>query len=502
MAVKIVHPELAGDPEFMIRFQHEAEAAVAVGGVYTAPVLGAGPTDSPPWLATAFVAGPSLADLVARTGPLPPAAVWRLAGGLVEALQAIHAQGLVHRDLKPGNILLAPDGPRVIDFGISRALQGAHVTATRMTMGTPAFMSPEQVEGGDVGPVSDIFSLGSVLAYAATGTAPFEGGQPFAIFYKVISGEPDLSGLPEGPYGPTGPGLRALVAACLTKDPARRPTLDQLISAIATASNAFPPVAPGSFWPAAVAALIESRISPTPGMGTPPPGMRTPPVMGTPPPGMRTPPGVPAGQPMTPVPTPVATPVPGPTQYTTPPARRPGGHWIVLTASGVAVAAAIGGILALALSHGGSSTSSGTTTPSASAASAAGGSSTGASPSASSSLIAVTVCTEPADGCTVAGASQYMEVKPAKITTSGDGSAYVDKINWSSWGGSRAAGSGTLELNNCNPNCAQGTFTGYPATVTLDGLKPYGTGLEAYSTIVVQSSYSGGDRTYTSGTVP
>ncbi|HEY6789562.1 MAG TPA: serine/threonine-protein kinase, partial [Trebonia sp.] len=216
VAVKIVHPELAGDPEFMVRFQREAEAAVAVGGVYTAPVLGAGPTDNPPWLATAFVAGPSLADLVARTGPLPPAAVWRLAGGLVEALQAIHAQGLVHRDLKPGNILLAPDGPRVIDFGISRALQGAHVTATRMTMGTPAFMSPEQVEGrSDVGPVSDVFSLGSVLAYAATGTAPFDGGQPFAIFYKVISGEPDLSGLPEGPYGPTGPGLRALVAACL-----------------------------------------------------------------------------------------------------------------------------------------------------------------------------------------------------------------------------------------------------------------------------------------------
>src|SRR5579859_5296084 len=163
VAVKVVHPELAGDPEFMTRFQREAQAAAAVSGAYTAPVVGAGPADSPPWLATAFVAGPSLMDFVERSGPLPDAAVWRLAGGLVEALQAIHAQGLVHRDLKPGNILLAPDGPRVIDFGISRALQGAHVTATRMTMGTPAFMSPEQVEGrDDVGPVSDIFSLGSV----------------------------------------------------------------------------------------------------------------------------------------------------------------------------------------------------------------------------------------------------------------------------------------------------------------------------------------------------
>ncbi len=363
VAVKIVHPELAGDPEFMTRFQREAEAAAAVGGVYTAPVLGAGPTDNPPWLATAFVAGPSLADLVARTGPLPPAAVWRLAGGLVEALQAIHAQGLIHRDLKPGNILLAPDGPRVIDFGISRALQGAHVTATKMTMGTPAFMSPEQVEGREAGPASDVFSLGSVLAYATTGTAPFEGGQPFAIFYKVISGEPDLSRLPEGPYGPTGPGLRALVAACLAKDPARRPTLDQLISAIGTAGNAFPPVAPGSFWPAPVAALIESRTSAAPGAGTLPPGMGTPPGMATPP-GMGTPPGVPVGQPI--------TPVPGPMPLTTPPTRRSGGTWIVLTASGVAVAAAIGGILALALNHA-DSTSTGTTPPAASQASAVAG---------------------------------------------------------------------------------------------------------------------------------
>jgi serine/threonine protein kinase len=490
VAVKVVHPELAGDPEFMIRFQREVEAAAAVGGAYTAPVLGAGPTDSPPWLATAFVAGPSLADLVARAGPLPPAAVWRLAGGLVEALQAIHAQGLVHRDLKPANILLAPDGPRVIDFGISRALQGAHVTATRMTMGTPAFMSPEQVEGRDVGPASDVFSLGSVLAYAATGIAPFEGGQPFAIFYKVISGEPDLSRLPEGPYGPTGPGLRALVAACLAKDPARRPTLDQLISAIATAGNAFPPVAPGSFWPAPVAALIESRTSAIPGGGTPP-GTGTPPGMGTPP-------GVPARQPMTPVP----TPVPVSLQHTTPPTHRPGGHWIVLTASGVTVAAAIGGILALAVNHGSGSSSSTGTLASGTVTSPVSASPASRSPSASSSLIAVTVCTEPADGCTVAGASQYMEVKPAMITTSGDGSAYVNKITWSNWGGSEANGTGTLELNSCNPNCAQGTYTGYPATVTLDGLKPYGTGLEAYSTIVVQSPSSNMTYTYTTSTVP
>jgi hypothetical protein len=236
-----------------------------------------------------------------------------------------------------------------------------------------------------------------------------------------------------------------------------------------------------------------------------------------------TPPGVP-GQPLTPVPTPMPMPSSpsASAQHTTPPSRRSGGRWIAATASGVAVAAAIGGILALALSHGNTSStgtlggggsvtapasaSRASSSPTVSSSPAASSSVTAASsPTATSSLIAVTVCTEPADGCTLAGASQYMEVKPNQITTSGDGSAYVDKITWSSWGGSEETGAGTLELNNCNPSCAQGTYTGYPATVTLDGLKPYGTGLEAYSTIVVQSPSAPSDSntyTYTTGTVP
>ena len=131
VAVKVVHPDLARDPEFMQRFRREVAAAQAVSDAYTAAVVGAGPDDSPPWLATTFVPGPPLADLVAQAGPLPEDAVWRLAGGLAEALQAIHAQGLVHRDLKPGNILIAADGPRVIDFGISRTTSGTVVTATQ-----------------------------------------------------------------------------------------------------------------------------------------------------------------------------------------------------------------------------------------------------------------------------------------------------------------------------------------------------------------------------------
>ena len=137
VAVKVVHPELARDPEFMQRFRREVRAAESVSGAYTAPVVAAGPDDDPPWLATAFVAGPTLADLIEQAGPLPEAAAWRLAGGLIEALQAVHARGLVHRDLKPTNVLLAADGPRVIDFGISRALVGATMTASRVIMGTP-----------------------------------------------------------------------------------------------------------------------------------------------------------------------------------------------------------------------------------------------------------------------------------------------------------------------------------------------------------------------------
>ncbi len=148
----------------------------------------------------------------AGAGPLPEAAAWRLAGGLVEALQAIHGRGLVHRDLKPGNILIAADGPRVIDFGISRALHGIAITATHMTMGTPAYMSPEQAEGREIGPASDVFSLGSVLAFAATGKAPFDGGDMMSVIYRIVHAEPDLRSLP--------PALGGLVSGCLAKDPA------------------------------------------------------------------------------------------------------------------------------------------------------------------------------------------------------------------------------------------------------------------------------------------
>ena len=253
VAVKIVHRQFARDPEFVRRFRREVEAARVVSGAFTAPVVAAGPGDDPPWLATVFVPGPSLAEVIARTGPLPEPAVWRLAGGLVEALQAVHAGGLVHRDLKPANVLLAADGPRLIDFGISRALEGAAMSATSLIVGTPAFMSPEQAEGLRVGPASDVFALGSVIAFAATGAAPFGAGpsSPIVVAYRVVNAQPDLSHVPAS--------LTNLVSACLTKDPAGRPQLAQLMDAIRDGSAPYQAGWPGSYWPEPVAGMVSSR---------------------------------------------------------------------------------------------------------------------------------------------------------------------------------------------------------------------------------------------------
>jgi outer membrane protein assembly factor BamB len=251
VAVKVIHHELAGDPEFRARFRREVAAASVVNGAYTAPVIAAGPDDDPPWLATVFVPGPSLAEAVHTAGPLPPASVWRLAGGLVEALQAVHACGLVHRDLKPANVLLALDGPRVIDFGISRALEKTAMTSTGMIVGTPSFMSPEQAEGGRVGSPSDVFSLGCVIVFAATGTSPFGHGPQASLLYRVVHSAPAIAEVPGG--------LRGLAAGCLAKRPADRPTLAELQAAIVAGRAPDDGDALASFWPVAVTGLIRSH---------------------------------------------------------------------------------------------------------------------------------------------------------------------------------------------------------------------------------------------------
>jgi serine/threonine protein kinase len=247
VAIKVVHPDLASDAEFLRRFGQEVAAARAVSGIYTAPVVASGLNERPPWLATAFVPGPPLDQVVGENGPLPEQALWPLLAGLVEALQAIHACGVVHRDLKPANVLLATDGPRVIDFGISRAADGTALTAAGVVFGTPGFMSPEQAEGQSAGPASDVFALGCVVAYAAAGAGPFGTGTAAAILYRVVHSEPVLDGIP--------PRLREVIAACLAKDPAARPTLRALSGAIASGRDATGPSAV-AFWPSPVAGLI------------------------------------------------------------------------------------------------------------------------------------------------------------------------------------------------------------------------------------------------------
>jgi eukaryotic-like serine/threonine-protein kinase len=226
VAVKVVRADLAADPEFRTRFRREISVARRVSSQFTAPVLDADVDSPAPWLATAFVAGPSLADAVSQHGPLPVRAVLELAAGLAEGLRAIHAAGIVHRDLKPSNVLLAPDGPRVIDFGISRAIEASALTHTGMVVGSPGFMSPEQAEGGVVGPPTDIFSLGAVLAFAATGEGPFGTGSTPALVYRVVHNPPSLDRVPAE--------VRPLIARCLAKDPGQRPTARELLAETAS----------------------------------------------------------------------------------------------------------------------------------------------------------------------------------------------------------------------------------------------------------------------------
>jgi serine/threonine protein kinase len=225
VAVKVIRPDLAAERGFRERFAREVAAARGVSGIFTAAVVDADPDADLPWMATAYVDGPSLADVVGEHGPLPPDAVFALAAGLAEGLQAIHQAGLVHRDLKPSNVLLAADGPRVIDFGVSWTYQDSRLTDAGLVVGSPGFISPEQALDREVGPASDVFSLGAVLTYAACGQGPFGSGNAQAIMYRLVNEQPDLSAVPDQ--------LRHLVGACLAKEPGLRPTTAQLLARLA-----------------------------------------------------------------------------------------------------------------------------------------------------------------------------------------------------------------------------------------------------------------------------
>ncbi|MDX3860027.1 protein kinase [Streptomyces europaeiscabiei] len=225
VAVKAIRPELMGDKNFRIRFRREVEAAGAVGGRYTAPVVDADPEGAIPWLATDYIAGPTLAEAIAAHGPLPAESVLVLGAGIAEALISVQAAGLVHRDLKPSNVLLAADGPRVIDFGIVRASDGYDLTRSGALFGSFEYMCPEQATGEPLGPEGDVFSLGSVLTFAAAGHAPFSGTAAATLLYQVVHSAPDLTGVPEP--------LDKIISLCLTKDPRLRITPDKLAAACA-----------------------------------------------------------------------------------------------------------------------------------------------------------------------------------------------------------------------------------------------------------------------------
>ncbi|XEC32954.1 serine/threonine protein kinase [Streptomyces fradiae] len=221
VAVKVARAELAADEGFRARFRSEISAARQVGGFHTAQVVDADPDATPPWMVTAFVAGRDLDRTVTEDGPFDEGALYALGAALAEALTAIHACGVVHRDLKPGNVIMSDDGPRVLDFGIARALHDTRLTHTGSVIGTAGFLAPEQIEQGTVGPACDVFALGAVLVHAAGGSA-FGEGPPMSLLYRAVHGEPDVSAVPEG--------LRALVGSCLAKDPADRPTAPGLLA--------------------------------------------------------------------------------------------------------------------------------------------------------------------------------------------------------------------------------------------------------------------------------
>ncbi|MFJ5718706.1 PQQ-binding-like beta-propeller repeat protein [Streptomyces sp. NPDC093149] len=255
VAIKTVRTELAEDQLFRVRFTREVEAARAVSGFYTAAVVDADPRAAVPWLATAYVPAPSLEEIVTECGPMPVQAVRWLAAGIAEALQSIHGAGLVHRDMKPSNVLVVEDGPRVIDFGIASGVSNTRLTMTNVAVGTPAYMSPEQArDSRSVTGASDIFSLGSTLVFAATGHAPFHGANPVETVFMLLREGPDVEGLPDE--------LRPLIESCMQMDAGLRPTPADLQAQLAPhlfASGGDDSGTASAWLPTSATAMIEQR---------------------------------------------------------------------------------------------------------------------------------------------------------------------------------------------------------------------------------------------------
>ncbi|HWM38084.1 MAG TPA: protein kinase, partial [Streptomyces sp.] len=285
VAVKLVHREYAGDRSFRKRFEQEVAAARRVQGLYTVPVVDADLQADEPWLATAYVPGPSLQDAVddggppgqgPGGGPLPVDAALGLIARVAEALQSIHAAGVIHRDLKPSNIILTAEGPKVIDFGIARAADVTSVTGTGMRAGTPAYMAPEYIRGQALTEAVDIFALGLVAHFAATGRLAFGGGSAHSVTYRILEQDPDLDDCPEP--------VRSIAARCLGKDPQRRPTPAEVIQLCRRTPTTVDPVVDVHSAPTQPASRPVATVpSGSPGVVGPPvlPPTRQEPTQGT-----------------------------------------------------------------------------------------------------------------------------------------------------------------------------------------------------------------------------
>ncbi|WP_345431803.1 serine/threonine-protein kinase [Actinoallomurus vinaceus] len=379
IAIKVVRPEFAADEEFRRRFRQEIAAAQRVQGLYTATVVDADADAPTPWMATAYVAGPSLQQAVAGQGPFAASMVFRLTGAVAEALSTIHAARLIHRDLKPSNVLLAADGPRVIDFGIAWAADVTAVTRPGVRVGTPAFMSPEQVRGRPATPATDVFALGQLAVYAATGRPAFGEGLEAALLYRILNESPDLDGCP--------PALRDLAARCLAKDAEARPDLAEIIEVARAESGDPTPDLAGSWLPDALAATLpaydpvrppeERPATPEPGTAGARPAPAASPQPPTIAPHASPPAASPASPPVTPHASPATLPVAGP-----PPRRGvPTGAVVgIAAASVIGTAVVVGALTSGPGGHGPGPTSSSAPTSGAAVAGSGGSPATAPTP--------------------------------------------------------------------------------------------------------------------------
>ena len=418
VAVKVLRPELADDPEFRVRFGREVAALTRVQGVCTIRVIEADTQAPRPFLVTEYAEGPSLSEYVAAHGPMDPRMLYGLATGLAEALTAIHAAGVVHRDLKPSNVLLTAGGPKVIDFGIAQALDTTSLTRTGITVGSAGFMAPEQVMGR-AGTAADIFTWAVTVAYAASGEPPFGTGASDAILYRIMHAAPDITAVP--------PGLRPLVEAALAKEPQQRPTAPQLLNEL-TSTAARPAAVHDSPTQTILAQTWHAPAGPAPPR---------------------------------------------------PPRRRRA--LLPLVLAGAFLLAAAGTAAGLTLtghSPGGTGASGVTSTPptrpaqaSTPPAASSAPATTPTTPASSSSYASSAPASTPASSSPAAlpvlTAGSYTGTRPSTIDFSGDAGNVVQNITWGSWTSSGATGSGTSDIDSCVPSCAQAPPSYVPATITL-----------------------------------